>query len=104
MGKNRWQWGRVGDCSGQKEMMLNTDICLAYGSFADKAAEQSCCAWILPSAFTEPSDAKNAVQILAGQEEGPEKWCGFNSPANTINDQPPDLVKHWCCRMGSVQG
>jgi len=105
--KGKVQWGRAGarqgenkDSQGYAEMMLNTDICLAYGDHADKAHSNKCCAWIMPEVF--PGDgAENAMKSLKQQEKSKEeKYCGFEFDSKDILNASEKKVRKWCCEKG----
>jgi len=109
-----WQWGRVGNSSGigetNHEMMLNTDICLAFGDAADRAKElaesnQACCAWIMPDAF-DNNGAVEAVRRLHEQTGRENEWCGFSIGRNArrINRFRFRTVKNWCCEPEEGMG
>lgn len=85
--KTKSQWTRQGVKHDDKknehpEMMLNTDMCLAY---KDVTAEDSkCCAWMRFPTLKEHS--------VADTHEGTPIMCGFLNPFDNIN-----IERDWCC-------
>jgi len=86
--KNQWKRSDAGKDRGStdgKEMMLNTDMCLAYT--ADRrgrelnAASTRCCAW------TEDDNVRNAVRDYLGGE-----FCGSTNIPRGAGDQ-----RELCC-------
>lgn len=99
------QWGRVGARTQVfPEMMLNTDMCLAYGAHAEFAENQDCCAWIMPDALPS-GGAKKLMEIQQKQESDKDsRYCGFKFDKNKIDDASFKIVKKWCCEDGPVKG
>jgi len=105
----RHQWNRVGNGTGygKPQMMLNSDLCLAYGDVASDASAQDCCAWIMPEAFDAindiiPDGANKAVERLNKQTQNGRQWCGSTFP-DEINDVKQESFEHirdWCCVSG----
>jgi len=87
--KNQWKRSDAGKDRGStdgKEMMLNTDMCLAYtadrrGREELNAASSNCCAW------TEEDNVRNAVRNYLGGE-----FCGSTNIPNGAGDQ-----RELCC-------
>jgi hypothetical protein len=107
----RSQWRRVGNFSGiHNEMMLNTDLCLAFSNEADGSdinavarmdAHDDCCAWMMPSAFHNSTNAKIAIETNAERDH----WCGFKVNADECANSDGlcgfnSFVRGWCCSMG----
>lgn len=95
------EWYRVDERRGMAhEMMLNTDICMAFGEFADKAESQSCCAWVMPSVFNNVDTVIAKQQAQTATFWNHPGYCGF--PLDTIEgmDWKPNeaIIKHWCCK------
>lgn len=103
--KGKMQWGRVGARTlFHPELMLNTDICLAYGDHAEFAEKQNCCAWIMPEALPGGA-AEKLMNIQQAQEGGKSaKWCGFKFSPKEVANASFDKVKRWCCEDGPLAG
>jgi len=89
--------------------MLNTDLCLVFSNkngsdinaVARIEAHDDCCAWMMPSAFDNSSNAKLAIEKNAEKNH----WCGFKVDADECaqgNDfcGVTGIVRGWCCTMG----
>jgi catalase (peroxidase I) len=104
-GKHQWGRSDAGNITSSprgKEMMLNTDLCLAYTSgFSDfakdsseredlKAAEHNCCAW------TRLADIRQAVdKYHDGKYCGKRQFCTFDT-----NDISIPTCREICCGKG----
>jgi len=101
----RHQWNRVGAGSGinRTEMMLNTDMCLAYGDVANDASVNDCCAWIMPDAFdaindTIPDGGNKAAERIGEQNHVGKQFCGEVIPEEVdVNKESFDNILEWCC-------
>lgn len=96
LGHGKAQWKRVDEGIApitHKEMMLDTDLCLAYDvNGADlKAAQHTCCAWRLVDASDEISSSNG--------------FCGHNKSkrASTGEQFSFDIQKKWCCSTTAAE-
>lgn len=98
--KNQWQRGDLGAVTGDAhEMMLDTDLCLAYVCDPDtttcdsssssqydfKAADLDCCAWV----FFEGGGWVDTMRNNSGVD-----FCGYE---NYNDDVMPQLEQAMCC-------
>jgi catalase (peroxidase I) len=104
-GKHQWGRSDAGNITSSprgKEMMLNTDLCLAYTSgvrdFAKdesertelKAEEHNCCAW------TRLNDIRQAVdKYYHGEYCGKHQFCTFDT-----NHISTPTCRSLCCEKG----
>merc|ERR1719326_1153725 len=79
------------------EMMLNTDICLAYGSAAEHAESDQCCAWVMPSVFNNVDAAIANLQEQTAAFFNNPQYCGFNLNSHPDFKTDFPLIKKWCC-------
>lgn len=116
----KWQWirsGRKSKMPGRAgaglsdEMMLNTDMCLLYkfangedikaepqASQPGSSRNQSCCAWLMPGAFTSHGQSPGAAVGHVQNKIDNNQWCGFPAPSGGFF-----ATKHWCCQEGQVR-
>mmetsp|Transcript_16801 Transcript_16801/g.29496 ORF Transcript_16801/g.29496 Transcript_16801/m.29496 type:complete len:948 (-) Transcript_16801:335-3178(-) len=93
--KNQWDrvdTGAAGHASAGNEMMLNTDLCLAFNDVTAKDAvdhEQCSCMWVMPNGFFD---------VVTAMPE--REWCGSRSlfDHEKIMERSAEEV---CCPAGS---
>jgi len=107
-GRNQWNHVGSGTERGKPQMMLDSDMCLAYGDEVSDSSVQDCCAWIMPDAFDAinasiPDGGNKAVDRLNEQTQNGRQWCGTTFP-NEIDDVKQESFEHirdWCCVSGT---
>jgi hypothetical protein len=91
--KNMWSRSDAGKNSGEMEMMLDTDLCLAYstGGRPILAKHDDCCAW-MERPFEGPSGPLGVTQQIISNAG---TFCGTPPGGNLPAFGDP--AKHQCC-------
>lgn len=102
--KGKWQWIRA-DSGSTEEMMLNTDMCLAFKTKQDTAAnihgpQSICCLWTadsgMPGVKTQcPSASGSADANACCQGVSPCPGSDIHNPTGAISSQSSDAVKEF---------
>lgn len=90
---DRVDLGRTGHGDAGNQMMLNTDLCLAFGDTpASEAVSQArcTCTWLMPDEFAD---------VVAAMPE--REWCGTTG---TIGTEPvtEEVVSQACCSRSTT--
>jgi len=105
---NKHQWNRI-DSGSQREMMLNTDLCLVYNNGGEKglsAADHDCCAWLDTVVIIPTIDAMENHQFC-----GQDNACILDDDGNLDQDastlapcQGGLHERELCCGAGFTAG